>query len=257
MKPCSDLHLRVDVMIHWITNIERAGGRALSALCIGAAALSLSGCLAGVPYASDNQVSAVDYHERHPIVLDKGVTTLDLFPVGGRLDPLSSDKLKAFAERYRTFGTGEVTILTPAGEPASAGIVPEIRRRLYASGLRGYVAVGSYPVLDRKLASPVRLVFRGLKAEVADRCGQWPADLASGSSIEGWKNESYHNFGCATQSALAAQIDDPRDLVQARGSTPPDETMRLRAIEQVRKGTDPGTDWKVQITPIGQIGGGG
>ena len=244
-------------MTYWITNIERAGGRAFAALWIGATALSLSGCLTGQQYASDNQVTAVDYHERHPIVLDKAATTLDLFPVGGRLDGLSTDKLKAFAQRYRGFGAGEVTILTPAGDRAAAALVSDIRRALYADGLRGYVAVGSYPVEDRTLASPVRLVFQGLKAEVANRCGQWPADLASGSSIEGWKNESYYNFGCATQSALAAQIDDPRDLVQARGSTPPDETMRLRAIEQVRKGTDPGTDWKVQITPIGQIGGGG
>jgi len=199
-------------MLQWITNIERVRGRALSALCVGAAALSLSGCLSGVQYASDNQLSAVDYRDRHPIVIGKRPNTLDLFPVGGRLDTLSADKLRAFAARYREFE-------------------------------------------DRSLASPVRLVFQGLKAEVATRCGQWPADLASGTSLETWKNEGYENFGCATQSALASQIDDPRDLVQGRGSTPPDENMRLRAIQQVRKGQDPGTDWKVQITPIGQVGG--
>ena len=244
-------------MLQWISKIERTGGRALAALCLGAATISLSGCLTGAQYASDNQLSAVDYHERHPIVLGKRPTSLDLFPVGGRLDTLSRDKLKAFAERYREFGSGEVTILTPAGDDSSAGIVPEIRKSLYANGLRGYVSVGSYPVEDRALASPVRLVFKGLKAEVAGPCGEWPTDLASGSSIETWKNQSYPNFGCATQSALAAQIDDPRDLVQARGSTPPDETMRLRAIQQVRKGTDPGTDWKVQNTSIGTVGGGG
>ena len=239
-------------MSQWNFNL----GRAVSALSLVAAALSLSGCLTGVQYASDNQVSALDYHERHPIVLGKRPTTLDLFPVGGRLDPLSRDKLKAFAERYREFGQGEVTILTPAGDNSGAGVVPEIRRALYADGLRGYVAVGSYPVEDRSLASPVRLVFKGLKAEVASRCGEWPTDLASGSSLGGWKNENYPNFGCATQSALAAQIDDPRDLVQARGSTAPDETMRLRAIQQVRKGQDPGTEWKTQNTTIGTVGGG-
>jgi pilus assembly protein CpaD len=241
-------------MLPWITNIERARRRALSGLCLGAAALSLSGCLTGVQYASDNQLTAVDYHERHPIVLGKRATTLDIFPVGGRLDGLSADKLRAFAARYHEFGSSPVTILTPAGDSASAAIVPQIRSALYANGLRGYVSVGSYPVEDRTLASPVRLVFQGLKAEVASRCGQWPADLASGSSIDSWKNQSYANFGCATQSALAAQINDPRDLVQQRGSTPPDENMRLRAIQQVRKGADPGTDWKVQITPIGQVG---
>ncbi len=243
-------------MLQWITKSERAGRRLLSGLAFSATALSLSGCLTGVQYASDNQVSATDYHERHPIVLGKAATTLDLFPVGGKLDVLSADKVKAFAERYRDFGSGEVTILTPAGDRYSAQIVPDVRRQLYANGLRGYVQVGSYPVEDQTLASPVRLVFQGLKAHVADRCGQWPTDLASGTSIESWKNQSYPNFGCATQSALAAQIDDPRDLVQARGSTPPDETMRLRAIQNVRKGVDPGTDWKTQTTTIGTVGGG-
>jgi pilus assembly protein CpaD len=241
-------------MMKWKTTIERARGGAASALCLGAAALSLSGCMTGVQYASDNQPAYMDYHERHPIVLGQGVTTLDLFPIGGRLDSLSVDKIKAFAGRYHEFGSSEITILTPAGDPTSARAAPEIRRLLYANGLRGYIRVGAYPVQDPHLAAPVRLVFSGLKARVADRCGQWPTDLASGSSLEGWKNESYPNFGCATQSSLAAQIDDPRDLVQARGSTPPDEEMRLRAIQKVRAGQDPGTDWKVQLTPIGQLG---
>ena len=243
-------------MSYWIPRRERKGGRLIAGLGLCAVALSLSGCLSGVQYASDNQLTAADYHERHPIVLGKAATTLDLFPVGGRLDALSADKLRSFAARYREFGAGEVTILTPAGDGASAHIVPEIRRSLYANGLRGYVRVGSYPVADRMLASPVRLVFEGLKAHVADACGQWPTDLASGGSIDGMKNQSYPNFGCATQSALAAQIDDPRDLVQARGSTPPDETMRLRAIQKVRGGEDPGTNWKVQTTTIGTVGGG-
>src|SRR5436305_15083138 len=136
-------------MSQGITKRERKGGRLISGLCLGAVALSLSGCLSGVQYASDNQLTASDYHARHPIVLGKAATTLDLFPVGGRLDPLSADKLRAFASRYREFGSGEVTILTPAGDPASARIVPEIRQRLYADGLRRYVAVGSYPVADR------------------------------------------------------------------------------------------------------------
>ncbi len=241
-------------MIQPIKNLRRPAGRALLAFGLCAAALSLSGCLSGVQYASDNQLTAVDYHERHPIVLAKSANILDLFPVAGHLDELSTDKLKSFAERYRAFGSGEVTILTPAGDVASARVIPAIRRQLYADGLRGYIAVGSYPIRDRNLASPVRLTFQGLKAEVADRCGQWPTDLASGSSIDGWKNDSYPNFGCATQSALANQIDDPRDLVQARGSTPPDESMRLRAIQQVRKGADPGTDWKTQLTTIGTVG---
>jgi pilus assembly protein CpaD len=239
-----------------IKDLERMRRVLTLGACLGGATLTLSGCFSGMQYESDNSVVAMDYHERHPIILGKSATTLDIFPVGGRLDTLSLDKIKGFAERYHTYGQGEVMILTPASDPTTGAAAVQIRRQLYADGLRGYVAVSSYPVDNPMLASPIRLAFQGLKARVADRCGQWPTDLASGGSIETWKNQSYPNFGCATQSALAAQIDDPRDLVQARGSTPPDEVMRLRAIEKVRQGNDPGTDWKTEVTPIGQVGGG-
>jgi pilus assembly protein CpaD len=239
-----------------IKDLERLRRALTLGACLGGAALTLSGCFSGMQYESDNSVVAMDYHERHPIILGKAATTLDVFPVGGRLDDLSRDKIKGFAERYRTYGQGEVMILTPAGDQTSGAAAVQIRRQLYADGLRGYVAVSSYPVENPMLASPIRLAFQGLKARVADRCGQWPTDLASGGSIETWKNQGYPNFGCATQSALASQIDDPRDLVQARASTPPDEVMRLRAIEKVRAGNDPGTDWKTEVTPIGQVGGG-
>jgi len=225
-------------------------------LWLGAAAATLSGC--GTDYASNDSPDVSDYHQRHPIVLAQSPTAIDVFPVGGRLDPQSAAKIRAFAERYREMGSGQITILAPSSSGSGEGqIVSEIRQTLYATGVRGYVSVGSYPVADPALASPVRLVFQGLRAKVPSRCGEWPSDLASGSSIKGWKNNSYENFGCATQSVLAAQVDDPRDLAQSRASGPPHEEMRLRAIGDVRKGQDPGTDWKVQTTTIGTVGSGG
>jgi pilus assembly protein CpaD len=228
----------------------------LCLLSLGMFALSLSACVTN--YASDDIAGTGDYHERHPIILAEAPTSIDIFPVGGGIDSQSVAKIRAFAERYRELGSGQITILTPSGRrDGNCCAVDQIRRTLYASGVRGYVSVGSYPVSDPALASPVRLVFQSLRAKVPSRCGQWPSDLASGSSIEGWKNNSYENFGCATQSVLAAQVDDPRDLAQSRASGPPDEEMRLRAIGDVRKGTDPGTDWKVQTTTIGTVGSGG
>lgn len=228
----------------------------LGLLALGVSGGSLAGC--GVDYASNDVANIEDYHQRHPIVLAQAPTSADLFPVGDALDPQSVAKIQAFAERYREYGRGQITILAPASRrDASARLVNEIRKTLFASGVRGYVSVGAYPVSDPALASPVRLIFQGLKATVPSRCGQWPSDLASGSSVEGWKNSSFENFGCATQSVLAAQVDDPRDLAESRASGPPDEQMRLRAIGNVRKGVDPGTDWKTQTTTIGTVGAGG
>jgi len=225
-----------------------------SAALFVAATTSLAGC--GVNYASNDSVPPGDYHARYPIVVADAPTALDVYPTGGGLDQQSIDNIRAFAQRYRQFGDGRIAILAPAGERGrDARAIDQIRRALAGAGLRGYVTVGSYPDADPSRASPVRLVFQGLKATVAGQCGLWPTDLASGGTIEGWKNDDYPNFGCATQATLAAQVADPRDFVQSRASGPGDVAMRLRAIGDVRNGTDPGTDWKTKLTPIGQVGG--
>jgi pilus assembly protein CpaD len=225
-------------------------------LLAGLAALPLAGC---VDYASNEGVPQGDYHERHPIVLAQAPTTLDVYPVGGGgLDSQSVAEIRRFAQRYRALGTSQITILAPAGQrERNSRIINQIRRTLASTGLRGYLGVGVYPVADATRASPVRLIFQGLKAVVPTPCGQWPSDIASGGSLDTWKNEQYENFGCATQAVLAAQVADPRDLVQSRPIDPPDVAMRMRAIGDVRNGQDPGTQWKTQLTPIGQVGGGG
>lgn len=232
--------------------------RALGLGFAAASACSLSAC-GGVDYASSDPAFPGDFAERHPIVIASAPARLDIYPVGGALDQRSRDNIRAFVQRYRHFGTGIITILAPAGTPRNSRAVYAIRKALAHAGLTGNVAIGTYALLITGPAAPIRLSFNGLKAVVPTICGQWPEDLASGSSVEGWKNEPYSNFGCATQSMMAAQVDDPRDLVQARALDPSDVAMRTRAIEDVRDGQDPGTQWKdTVLVPIGQqVGGGG
>jgi pilus assembly protein CpaD len=220
-------------------------------LCLaGAAASALSGC--GVPYASSDPAFPGSFEERHPIVVAAAPTSMDLYPVGAALDQRSMANIRAFAERYRHYGAGAVTIRTPAGTNPNSIAVREVRSALLAAGIRGGVAIGAYLPANDGAAPAVRVSFTGLKAIVPTKCGQWPEDLASGSSLEGWKNEPYTNFGCATQSTIAAQVDDPRDLVQPRAVGPSDVGMRTRAIEAVRSGEDPSTNWRnAVLTPIG------
>lgn len=237
---------------HRFPRVFPLGGLLVACLAAG----PLAGC--GTDYAVNDSPTLTDYHATHPIVLAQAPTMLEVYPVGERLDGESVASIRNFAARYREFGAGRITILTPGGRGGrNSSVVDQIRRTLASTGLRGYVGVGAYPVADATRASPVRLIFQGLKAVVPTPCGQWPADLASGSSLEGWKNENYANFGCATQAVLAAQVADPRDFVQAHASDPPDVAMRMRAIGDVRNGQDPGTTWKTQLTPIGTVGGGG
>jgi pilus assembly protein CpaD len=223
----------------------------------GAFGFVLSGC--GAQYASSDPAFPGSFLERHPIVVAAAPTSVDLYPVGGALDARSRANLRAFVERYRHYGAGAVTILAPEGTSPNATAVRVARSGLTAAGLKGRVVFGAYLPAGDGAAPPVRVSFTGLKAMVPTACGQWPEDLASGSSLEGWKNEPYANFGCATQSTIAAQVDDPRDFVQPQALGLSDVGMRTRAIEAVRDGKDPGTQWgtDTQLAPIGaQVGAG-
>ncbi|MGA2042550.1 MAG: CpaD family pilus assembly protein [Roseiarcus sp.] len=228
----------------------------IGAVCLaGVVAISLTGCMTETSHVVDARLD--DYHLRHPILLTEAPTTLDVFPTGqSKLDPGSIKDVQAFAARYLSTGSGRIVILSPtAPTPWTGGAVEEIRRVLAKAGVRGAIGLGSYPVGDAYVVSPIKLSFRGPKAEVASRCGQWPQDLASGTSLDTWTNQSYWNFGCATQSMLAAQVDDPRDFARSRALGPADGAMQLSKYSTFRAGGDPGTNWKVQLTTIGSVGG--
>lgn len=217
---------------------------------------SLAGCAADRVLTTASIPS--DHRARHAIALTQAPVTLDLIPAGGRLDDASRGRVRSFGDAYRNGGEGPISIQIPQGSAAASnatGFVNEIRKELASLGVKGSISVSTYRPEDPTLASPVRLSYVATKAVLRSRCGEWPSDLASGSSVRGWDNKPYWNHGCATQQALASQVVDPRDLAAPRGETPTDVTMRTRAIGKVREGQDPGTQWTVENTSIGAVGG--
>jgi pilus assembly protein CpaD len=196
-----------------------------------------------------------DYRVRHPIVLAERPRTLEILaePETGRFDRHSAAQLREFAGLYRKFGRGPITIMPPAFPGATPPVQP-VRNALYRAGAHARILVAPYPAGPNPVA-PIRLSFLGLKASVADQCGQWPRDLTIGSGADAdWSNKPYWNFGCAYQSAFAAQVADPRDLVAPQGETAADTVMRTRAIESLRKGEDPTTNWKLVNSSLSQVG---
>lgn len=222
-------------------------------------ALTLAGC-AHVDRMKTSSIPMDDYRNRHPILLLESAQKLDIFPAPQTrgLDSRSTGQVVEFGRLYQASGHGPISVFVPdnATAPERRGTVAAIRRALAYGGAHAPLQVTHYPVVNPSLASPVRLSFIGLKARVADKCGQWPSDLASGSSLQGWENKPYWNFGCSYQSAFAAQVADPRDLVGPRAEDPSDTTMRDRAIVSLRKGTDPTTEWKTKNSNISSIGTG-
>ncbi|MNT91092.1 Pilus biogenesis CpaD protein [compost metagenome] len=66
---------------------------------------------------------------------------------------------------------------------------------------------------------------------VTEPCGNWPADLVNSATIE---NRNWQNFGCASQNNLAAQLENPMDLVAPRKMAPIDATQRANVIAVYR-----------------------
>src|ERR1700692_3788564 len=130
------MELRRTALMAALSNARSISTAQVLRLCLaGAAASALSGC--GVPYASSDPAFPGSFEERHPIAVAPAPTSVDLYPVGGALDQRSRANIRAFVERYRHYGSGAVTIQTPAGTNPNSLAVHEVRSALLAAGIRG------------------------------------------------------------------------------------------------------------------------
>ncbi len=241
-----------------VTLSKHSSPRRLGAWAAPLVALSLGACGIDRSATGAAGLPAADYTATHPIKFAEAAVTMDVFPGAGKMDRATDMRLREFAGNHRDEGIGQIEALLPAGainEQALRAALPAIRKSLAAGGAKGNIGIGTYPADPRDGASPIRLAYRALKAKVAGRCGEWPADLASASTLEGWQNRPYWNFGCAYQTAFATQVADPRDFAAPRAEAPADVEMRRLRIEKVRAGSDPGATWKTTNSSIGSVGG--
>lgn len=184
------------------------------------------------------EVGAVpdDYRTRHPITVREATEDLELFVASSdtRLTHPDLTRVESFGTRFRRARASVLRVGVPSGarnEAAARLVADDVTRVLRQIGVpRQRILVTSYPAHGVADVPPLLLSFNGMVAEVAP-CGRWPDDLADTS-----ENHNYQNFGCATQSNLAAQIADPRDLLGPRGESEIDAERRSVVIEKYRQG---------------------
>jgi len=207
-----------------------------------AAVVSLAATLAGC-YTTGENIEAVptDYRQRHPITLQEGNRTVELF-IGrsrGGLTPAQRADVLAFAHVWKREATGGVLIDVPSGTPndrAAHGATHEVQSILMAAGVPGgAIAVRPYRLADPNKFATVKLAYPRITAE-AGPCGLWPHDLGPTDFAAYDSNKPYWNLGCASQRNLAAMIDNPADLVQPRGDTPAYTARRTVVLDKYRKG---------------------
>lgn len=211
----------------------------LRAAAVSALAAMLAGCYQTAPV--QQVYYPADYRERHPITVQEGDRTVDIFigsKRGGLTAPQRADVL-AFANAWRHDATSGIMVELPQGPAARAAsdALREVHAIFAATGVppqavktRTYRPAGS-------LAS-IKLSYSKLTAH-AGPCGQWPKDLGVSVQSDHNLNQPYWNFGCASQRNLASMVANPADLIQPRGESPAYTARRDVALDKYRTGTPP------------------
>jgi pilus assembly protein CpaD len=233
------------------------GGFAGRAATIATLATTLAGCF--TPRETIDPVP-LDFRQRHPITLQESNRSMQVF-IGnsrGSLTPSQRADVISFAHVWKGEATGGIVIDVPAGTPnqrAAADVVHEIQSVLAATGVPPEdIATRPYKPVNPAQLATVRLNYPRISAQ-AGPCGLWPHDLGPSDVAAYDQNKEYWNFGCASQHNLAAMIENPTDLVQARGEEPPYRGRRTVVLDKYRKGdvtssANPNAD-KGKISDIG------
>jgi pilus assembly protein CpaD len=242
------------------TSFDRSRSRRMQAALIGLA-VALSGCMRTGEEVTTASIPE-DYRLRHPIVIEEANKSIVVFVGQGR-GGLSAEQradVIGLARAWLHEATGAINVDVPVGTPnarMAADSMREIRALLGAAGVppRGMVVRQYHPENPRHMAA-IRLSYPKISAE-AGPCGLWPEDI--GPSIKNksyFENKQYYNFGCAFQRNMAAMVDYPADLVQARPETPSDTMRRSAAFEKYRKTTTTTTTYpeadKAKLSELGK-----
>lgn len=176
-----------------------------------------------------------DYRTNHPIVVSEQERTVDI-PVGTgdrELTVSMREIVRGAANSYRSSASGAVRIMVPSGS-ANAGaasvVSSQVARILQDEGVpRNRILTSPYDASGPGDAAPIRIAYLAITASTG-QCGRWPEDLVTDTS----ENKHWANFGCASQSNLAAQIANPGDLIAPRGMSAIDAERRSNVIETYR-----------------------
>jgi pilus assembly protein CpaD len=227
---------------------------ALRLLAAGGLAMTLAGCYQ-TPVTAEYPV---DYRQRHPIVVREGVQDVEVI-VGrnrGGLIPSQRADMVSFAQAWQRDSGSGIIINVPRGGPAdraATASMREIRSILAAVGVPSNAVYVRYYRPSRTPLASIKLNYSKLMAE-AGPCGQWPADLGPVLNSGYIENRPFWNLGCASQRNLASMVDNPTDLVQPRGETPPYAPRRSVVLERYRTGASPSGAYVGYDSKISDVG---
>lgn len=199
----------------------------LSLMAALAASASLAACM-GAP-AGGYGPAPLTPTSRFSLQVESGLDRIALNVHEDGLSQTQNEALAALVGRYVAAGAPVIRVEAPGGEdPVSNGFAWAAKAALEALGAPGQVQVISYAAPDPR--APVLVGFETLRAAVP-QCGTHWDNLSRTAN-----NATSSNFGCAVTANLAAQIANPRDIVQPRAITPTESSRRSVVFDHYRKG---------------------
>jgi pilus assembly protein CpaD len=210
-----------------------------------AAVLLAGSCAAPV---NNSAVVTDDPDMNHPIVVDTATNAvrLSFSAADAGLMPEDAARFDAFVAQYKADGNGAVNVTAPSG-PTAQQTLSYFGERLAAAGIpRSRIMVGTRNDGDWR----VELSYAGYVAHTVG-CGDWGSQQASDTA----SNLPMANFGCAVQHNIAAQIANPRDLVDPAALGQSDAMRRATVMNAYEKGTPSAAtksaDQSVAVSDVG------
>jgi pilus assembly protein CpaD len=201
--------------------------RPLMLIAAVAAAAMLSACAGG---AGTTMPVPLTPSSRWALQVEEGQDRIALAVHETGLSANQRAALSALAGRFAHMGGDVLVVQAPAGnDPVAGEAAWNTRAALQDMGVPAdRIRVESYHAPDPR--APIVAGFTMVQARVP-RCGAAWESLSRTAS-----NQSQSNFGCAVNANLAAQIADPRDIVQPRAMTPTDAGRRTVVFDNYRAG---------------------
>jgi pilus assembly protein CpaD len=171
--------------------------------------------------------------EQHAIEVDRRPEEIRLKVHAAGLSPNQDAAAARFVDGWREADGGEIVIQAPngAGDPAAVHrMVEGLRHLLAGTGVpREAVRIVGYDA--RGQATPPLIVGYDRYVALGPQCGENWASITRSAN-----NRVHPNFGCAVTANMAAQIANPRDLIEPRGFEPADAGRRQATLEKYRAG---------------------
>jgi pilus assembly protein CpaD len=175
-----------------------------------AAVLLAGSCAVPVTNAANGPME--DGAVNHPIAVEPSYQSIKLYyaPADAGISPADQSRFDSFVADYQAHGNGAIAVSAPAGIN-SAAMTAFFAQRINDMGVpKNRILVASHDAPDND--QRVEINYISYQAHT-DKCGDWSEDLAFTAD-----NLTPKNFGCAVQQNIAAQVADPRDLLQPRPS---------------------------------------